>query len=72
MPEPPGMEEFAPDASCRGCGALLWRAAGGRWEDADGFTVCVKVPLADNGWSLPADYVFHQPMPHGLAGAPLT
>lgn len=65
--EPPGAR--SPEALCRGCGALIRRLplASVRevWEDIDGVTVCVKAA------EVPASgYVFHQPMPAGLRGAP--
>lgn len=64
--EPPGLEEFAAQAACRGCAAALWRSAGG-WEDADGGLWCI-MPLPGSG----AAPVRHQPMPDGLRGAPVS
>lgn len=65
--ERPG--ESWPKALCRGCDAAIWRLPGAAaqevWEDADGVNVCVKAG------EVPASgYVFHQPMPAGLRGAP--
>ena len=58
---------------CRHCAALLTEfPAGGVWEDADGFVVCIKLPLTEiiGRGDNPADYVFHEPMPEGFRGAP--
>jgi hypothetical protein len=68
--EPPGAR--LPEATCRGCGAAIRRSAAGTelWEDPDGITVCVKAGLGSIGSGRPADYVYHQPMPAGLRGAP--
>jgi hypothetical protein len=72
----PGIESL-PDpreypATCRGCGKPVRRLAitPERWEDAGGITVCVKARLEDIGLGKYPDYVFHQPLPHGLIGAP--
>jgi hypothetical protein len=61
-------------ALCRHCGAKVWESSELQlWADADGFTVCMKAPLPPRGdkTGLP-DYVFHQPMPDGMRGAPGT
>jgi|GEM_PF-3153375 len=63
VPDPPGLEELAPEAACRGCGAGLRRAAGGRWEDEHGILFCC--------WPDTASPVWHEPMPDGLRGAPV-
>lgn len=55
-----------PEATCRGCEAGLWRR-GDRWADENGIEVCVKKPLAMLG---AGNYIFHEPMPAGLRGAP--
>jgi len=70
--DPPGAREFP--AYCRGCSAPIrpLNTESELWEDADGITVCVKARLEDIGAGQRPDYVFHQPMPAGLVGAPLT
>lgn len=60
-----------PDAGCRGCDEPLWRA-GDWWQDRRGVTVCVKLRMDDIGRGELPPYVFHQPLPTGLRGAPLT
>jgi len=65
--DPLGQRGFV--AKCRGCDRGLW-PRGERWADADGFEVCVKAPLGDIGHGQRPDYVFHEPMPAGLRGAP--
>jgi hypothetical protein len=55
---------------CRGCGKPVWIGAGEYWEDADGLSVCVKAPLEDAGQGRCPGFVFHEPMPAGLRGAP--
>ena len=69
--EPPGAREFP--AYCRGCSAPIRPLSTEpvRWEDANGIIVCVKARLEDVGSGRWPDYVFHQPMPDGLVGAPL-
>jgi hypothetical protein len=67
-PDPLGHGE--PEAKCRGCAQPLWQGPRG-WEDYLGIYVCVKLRLEDVG-SGPPNYVFHEPMPEGLRGAPLT
>lgn len=59
----------APEASCRGCGTGLWRR-GEYWTDANGIEVCVKAAPESTGHGERPDYVFHEPMPEGLIGAP--
>lgn len=61
--------QHGPHASCRGCGRGLW-PRGENWSDADGIEVCVKAPLEAVGQGERPDYVFHEPMPAGLRGAP--
>lgn len=66
-----------PDASCRGCSALLWKhhSCGAEvWLDSSGYPVCVQVSDAEmaaavSRGEMPA-YLYHQPMPAGLRGAP--
>lgn len=56
-------------ARCRHCAALIWQRPGQDWwEDAQGLTRCMKLPLADVGG--PASLPGHEPMPEGLPGAP--
>jgi hypothetical protein len=61
--------QLGPQAKCQGCEKGLW-PRGENWSDADGFEVCIKVPLKDTGTGQRPDYVLHQPMPAGLRGAP--
>ena len=56
------------DATCRGCEQPLYRR-GDYWEGPDGVVVCVKLRLEDISPCLPA-YVYHEPLPAGLRGAP--
>lgn len=62
-------------AMCRHCGSKLYELAtdGPLWADADGFTVCMKASMPAQGdkTGLP-DYVYHEPMPAGMRGAPGT
>lgn len=60
-----------PHATCRGCDEPLWRA-GDWWADRHGVTVCVKLSMDDIGRGELPPFVFHEPMPDGLRGAPLT
>jgi hypothetical protein len=60
---------LGPAATCRGCDHSLWRR-GERWADSAGVEVCIKVRLEDAGHGQRPDYVFHQPLPAGLRGAP--
>lgn len=68
--DPPGAR--ASEVYCRGCSAPLWPAAasGGLWEDAAGVVVCVKARLEDTGTGERPAFIYHQPMPSGLAGSP--
>lgn len=59
-----------PHALCQGCDQPLWRA-GDNWADGRGILVCIKAQIEDTGHGETPDYVFHQPMPDGLRGAPL-
>jgi hypothetical protein len=70
VPDPPGARPS--ETTCRGCGTSLYPLDTDqpRWEDANGITVCVKAGTASIGRGLRPDYVFHQPMPAGLRGAP--
>jgi len=63
------LPDDVPQASCRGCGTGIALLAG-YWADVNGLTVCVKARLEDIGHGELPDYVFHQPMPEGLRGAP--
>ena len=56
------------DAVCRGCDKPLWQR-GDSWSDSAGIEVCIKLRLEDIGTD-PPSYVFHEPMPAGLRGAP--
>lgn len=70
VPDPP--DARVSEATCRGCAKPI-RHLGGQsvlWEDPDGITVCVKARLAFIGRGELPDFVFHQPMPAGLHGAP--
>lgn len=66
---------MAATAWCRGCGIVIHQSARGEWEDELGLIACVKGqprPLAE---VIPGESVFtvpvtHEPMPHGLSGAP--
>jgi hypothetical protein len=49
---------------------VLEKLPSGLWADESGITVCVR--LSCDGIAIPAKYVFHQPMPEGLRGAPGT
>jgi hypothetical protein len=66
--DPPG--QSGPQATCRGCQKGLW-ARGSNWADADGIEVCIKAVarLSSEPGERPV-YVFHEPMPAGLRGAP--
>jgi hypothetical protein len=69
MWDPGILGDDAPTANCRGCGTgILLRA--GYWQDVYGIAVCVKARLEDTGQGERPDYVFHEPMPEGLRGAP--
>jgi hypothetical protein len=63
------LPDDVPRANCRGCGTGIALLAG-YWADVSGMTVCVKAPLEDTGNGELPDYVFHEPMPAGLRGAP--
>lgn len=63
-------------ALCRHCQAKLHelnKTDGPLWADADGHIVCWQAPMPPPGdkTGLP-DYVYHEPMPSGLRGAPGT
>lgn len=70
MWDPGILGDDIPTASCRGCGKGIRRGPTQLWEDADGIVVCVKARLEDIGFGGRPDYVYHQPMPEGMRGAP--
>ena len=70
-PDPVG--ELGPQASCRHCyRSLWWSQLAGRWAwaDQEGSVICMESPLAAIGFGAVTDYVTHEPMPAGCAGAP--
>jgi hypothetical protein len=69
VPDPPGARV---SVTCRGCAKPIFplNTEPPRWEDAAGLTVCVKATRESVGHGEFPDFVFHQPMPDGLRGAP--
>jgi hypothetical protein len=65
----PDINPPRPQALCQGCSQPLWRY-GDNWGDKKGILVCIKAQIEDIGHGETPDYVFHQPMPAGLRGAP--
>lgn len=70
MWDPGILGDDIPTANCRGCGTGIRRGPTGLWQDVNGIVVCAKPRLEDIGHGEPPDYVYHQPMPEGLRGAP--
>uniref|UniRef100_UPI003F4959D4 hypothetical protein n=1 Tax=Nonomuraea sp. CA-251285 TaxID=3240002 RepID=UPI003F4959D4 len=61
--------EFTPTSRCRHCAAGLAQLPSGVHVDADGFTACVKAPIATV--AAPGFHgATHEPMPAGLEGPP--
>lgn len=59
-------------ATCRHCGHSISRRPGRDWwEDASGWTRCMKAGVGDAGNIGQARIPGHEPMPGGLAGAPV-
>lgn len=70
MWDPGILGDDGPTANCRGCGKGIRPGPTGFWQDVDGIVVCVKARPEDIDWGSPPGYVFHQPMPEGMRGAP--
>jgi hypothetical protein len=64
MWDPGILGDDVPTANCRGCGTGIRRGPSGFWQDVNGVTVCFRQRPGDSS------YVFHEPMPEGMRGAP--